>query len=127
MTVLTESLTIAEAAAATGLSAHTLRYYERTGLMLVPVDRAPSSHRRYTDADLTWLRFLTRLRSTGMPIAVVRRYTELVRQGEHTVAQRRELLTAHRDMVRAQLDEVAASLAAIDHKITLYDKEIASS
>jgi len=127
MTVITEGLTIADAAAATGLTTHTLRYYERTGLMLTPVDRASSSHRRYTDADIAWLRFLTRLRWTGMPIAVMRRYTELVRQGEQTVAERRALLVAHRDVVRTQLDEVTASLAAIDHKIHLYDTEISAS
>jgi DNA-binding transcriptional MerR regulator len=117
---------IAEAAEATGVSAHTLRYYERAGLMLHTVDRASSSHRRYSDADLGWIRFLTRLRWTGMPIATMRRYTELVREGEGTVAERHRLLVEHREIVRRRLDEVTLSLAAIDHKIDIYDKEIAS-
>ncbi|MET0860581.1 MAG: MerR family transcriptional regulator, partial [Microbacterium sp.] len=73
MTLLHEGLSISDAAAATGLSTHTLRYYEREGLMLTPVDRASSTHRRYSDADITWVQFLTRLRSTGMPIAGIRR------------------------------------------------------
>ncbi len=122
-----EGVAIAEAAEATGVSTHTLRYYEREGLMLAPIDRASSSHRRYTDADIAWVRFLTRLRSTGMPIAGIRRYTELVRAGESTVPQRRELLVEHRERVRAKLAEVTASLAAIDHKIDIYDREISLS
>ncbi|MBM7751954.1 DNA-binding transcriptional MerR regulator [Microbacterium laevaniformans] len=122
-----EGVSIAEAAAATDVSTHTLRYYEREGLMLTPIDRASSSHRRYSDADISWVRFLTRLRLTGMPIAGIRRYTELVRVGESTVPERRELLVAHRERVRAQLDEITASLRAIDHKIDIYDKEISLS
>lgn len=127
MTLLHDGLPIAEAAAATGVSAHTLRYYERAGLMLTPIDRASSAHRRYSDADIGWVRFLTRLRWTGMPIAGMRRYTELVREGESTLAQRRELLLQHRETVRTHLGEITASLAAIDHKIDIYDREIAHS
>lgn len=127
MTLIHDSLTISEAASATGVSVHTLRYYERAGLMLHPVDRASSSHRRYSDTDIGWVRFLTRLRWTDMPIALVRSYTELVRQGESTVAERRALLLSHRETVRTRLDEITASLQAIDHKIDIYDKEIAHS
>lgn len=127
MTLLHDGVSIAEAAEATGVSAHTLRYYERAGLMLSPVDRASSSHRRYSDADLSWVGFLTRLRMTGMPIAGIRRYTELVRGGEATVPERHELLVQHRERVRAQLADITASLRAIDHKIDIYDKEISHS
>ncbi|GAA3035312.1 MerR family transcriptional regulator [Microbacterium dextranolyticum] len=127
MTLIHDGVSIAEAAEATGVSTHTLRYYERAGLMLVPIDRASSSHRRYTDADLSWVRFVARLRTTDMPIARIRRYTELARQGESTIAERRELLVQHREQVRAQLETVAASLRAIDHKIDIYDKEITHS
>lgn len=127
MTLIHDGLSIAEAAAATGVSAHTLRYYERAGLMLTPIDRASSSHRRYSEADIAWVQFLTRLRWTGMPIAVMRRYTELVRQGEATVAERRDLLLRHRETVRTQLSEITASLRAIDHKIDIYDREITPS
>ncbi len=127
MTLIRDGLSIAEASAATGVSTHTLRYYERAGLMLRPVDRASSTHRRYSDGDIGWVRFLTRLRWTGMPISVIRRYTELAREGDATISERRELLVQHREAVREQLAEITASLAAIDHKIDIYDKEIASS
>lgn len=123
MTLLHEGLSISDAAAATGLSTHTLRYYERAGLMLAPIDRASSTHRRYSEADVTWVQFLTRLRSTGMPIATIRAYTDLVRAGEGTVDERLELLLRHRIGVLAQLEEITASLAAIDHKIAVYRRK----
>ncbi|MBU5422183.1 MerR family transcriptional regulator [Cellulomonas hominis] len=116
----TRTLTIAEAAAATGLSPHTLRYYERDGLLLDAVERASSGHRRYTERDLGWLHLLTRLRATGMPIREIREYADLVRRGDGTEPQRLALLQAHRDAVRAQLAEAAEHLAAIEMKIDLY-------
>ena len=121
------SLTIAEAAARTGLTAHTLRYYERDGLMLASVDRAVSGHRRYSDRDLTWIEMITRLRSTGMPIRDVRRYADLVRAGDGNEAERLELLKAHRERVEAQLAEVTAHLRAIDHKIGIYEGKLERS
>jgi DNA-binding transcriptional MerR regulator len=122
---MTDSITamsISDIAERTGLSTHTLRYYEREGLMLSPVERASSSHRRYSEADLTWVLFLTKLRSTAMPIATVRRYVELARRGDDTTAERLELLLLHRITVAQQLEEMTASLAAIDYKIGLYEK-----
>ena len=122
MTLVDSSLSIGQAAERTGLSTHTLRYYEREGLMLGGVDRASSSHRRYTEADLTWVEFLTKLRSTAMPIARVREYVDLVRLGDASTPDRLELLLAHRESVIAQLDEITQSLRAIDYKIALYRK-----
>jgi DNA-binding transcriptional MerR regulator len=120
------TLTIAEAAAATGLTPHTLRYYERDGLLLDAVERASSGHRRYTERDLGWIHLLTRLRATGMPIREIREYAELVRQGEGTEPQRMALLRAHRDAVRAQLAEVTEHLAAIEMKIDVYAGRLGS-
>ncbi len=117
---------ISEVAELTGLSTHALRYYERTGLMLVPVDRASSLHRRYSQADIRWVGFLTKLRSTSMPIARVRQYVDLVRRGDDTVADRLELLLIHRMNVVAQLDEMTKSLAAIDFKIATYQGRVPS-
>ena len=114
------SLTIAETAVRTGLTAHTLRYYERDGLMLT-VDRSASGHRRYTERDLDWIQMVTRLRSTGMPIRDVRRYADLVRQGPGNEAQRLDILCRHREQVRADLEAAAEHLRAIDHKIGIYE------
>ncbi|CAN5364283.1 MerR family transcriptional regulator [soil metagenome] len=120
MTLTDDSMSIAQVAEATGLSTHALRYYERAGLMLEPVNRASSTHRRYSAADVNWVTFLTKLRSTGMPIATVKEYTDLVRKGEHSTADRLELLLRHRIAVLAQLAEITRSLEAIDNKIALY-------
>ncbi len=121
------SLSIAEAAEQTGLTAHTLRYYERDGLMLGSVDRSASGHRRYSERDLTWIQLITRLRATGMPIRDVRRYAALVRAGDGNEAERLALLKAHRQRVEAQLAEVTAHLRAIDHKIGIYEGKVDAS
>jgi DNA-binding transcriptional MerR regulator len=120
-----EALTISDAADATGLSAHTLRYYERAGLMLDRVGRTAATHRRYTDQDLSWVNLLTRLRATGMPIRRIRDYADLVRAGDGNEQERLALLESHRDAVLTQLDEVRRSLAAIDAKIDYYREHIA--
>jgi DNA-binding transcriptional MerR regulator len=122
MTLVDASKSISEAAERTGLSTHALRYYEREGLMLGGVGRASSTHRRYSDADISWVEFLTKLRSTAMPISKVREYVDLVRQGEESTPARLALLLAHRESVIAQLDEMTHSLAAIDYKIATYRK-----
>ena len=115
-----EELTIQQVAEDTGLTVHTLRYYERAGL-LSPVARNEGGHRRYTREDVGFLVFLNRLRTTGMPIQGVRRYAELVREGAHTVDARRALLEAHRDAVRRHMDELARNLDVLDRKIDLYE------
>jgi DNA-binding transcriptional MerR regulator len=126
MSLLAEHWSIAEAAEATGLSTHTLRYYERDGLLLGSVDRASSGHRRYTDQDLSWIRMVTRLRATGMSIRDVRQYADLVRAGDGNEAERLELLRAHRDRVHDELRQVAAHLDAIEFKIELYEARVGS-
>ena len=115
------SLTIAEAAEQTGLTAHTLRYYERDGLMRTPVRRSASGHRAYDEADLTWISLIAKLRATGMPIRDVKQYASLVRAGSGNEAERLALLRAHRERVLRQLDEVRSHLGAIDYKIDLYE------
>ncbi len=121
----TSRLTIAEAAAELGLTADTLRYYERDGLLLAPVGRGANGHRRYGAADLRWIQLVTRLRSTGMAIRDVRRYADLVRAGTGNEQARLDLLQEHRAKVLAQLAEVQSHLGAIDYKIGLYDDTLA--
>ena len=118
------TLTISDAARATGVSAHTLRYYERAGL-LDPVDRAASGHRRYAEEDIARIQFLTKLRSTGMPIRQIREYAELMRRGDDTHEARLALLETHREAVRAHLDETARNLELIDYKIDYYRERLA--
>jgi DNA-binding transcriptional MerR regulator len=118
---VTEALTIAEAAERTGLSTHTLRYYERIGALREPPERAPSGHRRYTERDLSWIVLLTRLRATGMPIATLLRYAELAREGDASAGERKALLLRHRAEVAARVEQLREDLAVIDYKIEIYD------
>ncbi|MFF9910577.1 MerR family transcriptional regulator [Streptomyces sp. NPDC013457] len=111
--------TISEVAALTGLSAHTLRWYERIGLM-PHVDRSHTGQRRFSQRDLDWLAFVGKLRLTGMPVAGMVRYAELVREGDHTRDERRELLESTRRDVLARIGELQDALAVLDIKIGHY-------
>jgi DNA-binding transcriptional MerR regulator len=113
-------MTIGEAARRTGVSVHTLRYYERAGLVVTTVDRTASGRRRYHQLDLDWIIVCTRLRATGMPIKTIRRYAQLVSAGRGNEEQRLALLESHRAEVTAKLAEIQDNLKLIDHKIDVY-------
>ncbi len=115
--------TIEEAARRTGVSTHTLGYYERIGL-LNPVGRAASGHRRYTDADLGAVTFLTCLRQTGMPIRQMQEFMELTRAGDATVPNRIEALVAHQESLAEQIALLRRHFEALTNKIAYY-REIA--
>ncbi|MFB7214846.1 MerR family transcriptional regulator [Streptomyces sp. NPDC056255] len=119
-------LSIAEAARRTGVSAHTLRYYERAGLVVTPVDRTHGGRRRYRAFDLEWITICTRLRATGMPIRGIRRYAELVAAGRGNEEQRLELLESHQDQVLAQIAELQENLKLIAHKVDVYRGRLAA-
>lgn len=118
--------TISEVVAVTGLTAHTLRWYERIGLM-PHVDRSHTGQRRYRNRDLDWLTLVGKLRLTGMPVADMVRYAELVREGDHTFARRRDLLEQTRNDVRARIAELQDTLAVLDHKIDIYSDRPAAA
>ncbi|MFH8383130.1 MerR family transcriptional regulator [Kitasatospora sp. NPDC018058] len=118
--------TISEVAAASGLTAHTLRWYERIGL-LDPVDRAVGGQRRYCDADLHRLAFLGRLRLTGMSVADMLKYVDMARRGGETYEERRRLLETQREEVRQRIVDLQATLSVLDYKIDLYAGKIADS
>lgn len=113
---------IGEAAAKCGLSQHTLRWYERIGLV-GPVAKGGDGRRRYSDADLDWLSLITRLRETGMPVSDMQRYAELVRSGAGQ-AERLELLKRHRAEVRRALAAQRETLKVLDSKIDTYARQI---
>jgi DNA-binding transcriptional MerR regulator len=113
------NITIAEAAERSGLSAHTLRYYERIGL-IHPVGRGQNGHRRYGRDDIEWLEFLIKLRTTDMPIRQMVEYAELVREGPETAARRRAMLEAHREALRERIAELEETAGVIDRKIETY-------
>lgn len=110
---------IGELAKRSGLSAHTLRYYERIGL-LPYADRNRSKQRDYDASILVWIEFLGRLKMTGMPIREMLRYAALRDRGDGTAPERRALLEQHRARVRAHVAELQACLLVLDTKITGY-------
>ncbi|WP_405106174.1 MerR family transcriptional regulator [Micromonospora sp. NBC_01405] len=115
------SLSVGEAAELVGLTTYTLRWYEQEGLV-APVGRDSAGRRRYTAADVEWLRLLTRLRRTGMPVRDMRRYAELARQGDRTRAARRALFEAHRARVLRQIGELEEDLKVLNYKIDMYQR-----
>jgi DNA-binding transcriptional MerR regulator len=119
-------LTIAEAARRTGVSVHTLRYYERAGLVITNVGRTTGGRRRYRRLDLEWIVVCTRLRATGMPIKAIRSYAELVSAGHGNELERLALMEAHRADVVARLEELQQNLKLIDHKIDVYRGRVAA-
>lgn len=111
-------MSIAEVANLLDVSPHTLRYYERVGLISVARDGA--GRRRYDAEDVRRLVFLTRMRLSGMPMRDLVHYVALVDAGEATVPERLDMLLEHRDMIRRQLRELTLSLAATEYKIATY-------
>ena len=116
---MTGKLTIQQVAQKTGLSIHTLRYYEKVGL-LAPIPRGTNGHRQYSAEDITWLEFLVRLRETGMSIKKMLAFADLVRQYPHEVGKRLVLLEEHRERVKKNLEELTDNLQVIEMKIEHY-------
>lgn len=110
---------IGELTRRSGLSADTLRYYEKIGL-IPPIDRRSGGRRDYDPAILVWIAFLQRLKATEMPLAEMVRYAQLREKGNSTARDRRELLEKHRGLVAARLKELQSCLDVIEGKIAGY-------
>ncbi|MGW6423195.1 MerR family transcriptional regulator [Nocardia sp. NPDC055053] len=111
---------IGEAAGRSGLSRDTLRWYERIGLMSY-IGRDHSGNRRFSDRDLEWLVLIGRLRLTGMPVADMIRYAELVRAGEQTFPERLAMFRQTRSDVLDKIAELQQTVAVLDYKIAIYE------
>jgi DNA-binding transcriptional MerR regulator len=112
-------MTITQLADATGVSKHTLRYYERAGLVpLVERDRS-SGHRRYSAGHAQWIGFVRNLRACGMPIREIRAYARLVAKGDSTWDARKAMLATHRARVAATITKLQHHRAMLDQKLRL--------
>lgn len=120
-----EALSISQVSDRTNLSVHTLRYYEREGLLASDVVRTGGGRRSYSSADVEWLRVCARFRLSGMPVAEIRRYAALVAAGPGNETERFALLQAHEKRVRAQLAELTACLDIISAKAAFYGEHLA--
>lgn len=124
--VTSNAISIGELAQLSGLSTHTLRFYEARGILL-PVGRAANGHRRYNRADVLWLEFVLRLKQTGMPLAEIRRYADLRAQGETSLHPRLEMLKLHHQRLVAQIDELQTCANVLDEKMRTYRSMIAKA
>ncbi|MDC7768924.1 MerR family transcriptional regulator [Priestia megaterium] len=112
---------IQQVASMTGLSTHTLRYYEKIGL-IKNVQRDQTGYRQYTDFDLAWIQFLIRLRVTGMPMLKMKQFSDLRQQGDSTITARKELLEEHYKDVLGKIEELELNSERIEEKIAHYKK-----
>ncbi|MEU1409896.1 MerR family transcriptional regulator [Streptomyces sp. NPDC005728] len=109
----------------TGLSVHALRYYEREGLLVGPVQRTAGGRRRYTTVDVDWLLICVKLRESGMPLSDLKRFAELVRRGPGNEAERLQLLDIHRQRVDAQIQALEECRSVIVWKVGVYAGHLA--
>ncbi len=101
------------------LSSHTLRYYEKIGL-LKNVQRNSSGHRVYTQKDLDWVSFIKRLKETGMPLDNILQYAALREKGAKTTSERQQLLESHQQCLKAHIEHQQQHVLALEEKINLY-------
>ena len=113
---------IGEFSRLTNLGIHTLRYYEHENL--ITPKRNSSNRRCYSDKDLAWIKFIKRLKDTGMPIKEIQRYAELRTKGDITLNERMEMLTMHRESLNEQIKVLQEHMAKLDDKIDFYRHEI---
>jgi DNA-binding transcriptional MerR regulator len=117
---MTQMLSIGQAAERTRLSVHALRFYESEGLLAYPVRRS-GGRRVYSEEDVDWINLCVILRASGMPIPVLRAYTELVKQGDGNETDRLTLLQNHRAAVLEQIAELTRCLDLISFKVGVYE------
>lgn len=114
---------ISEVSAKYNLTAHTLRYYEKIGLLL-PVKKNESGIREYGEDDLARLEFINCMKSAGVSLAILKEYIDLVDEGEHTCQQRQDILQLEKEKLLVRKQEIEDSIDFVDYKIDLYEKII---
>ncbi|MGY4709837.1 MerR family transcriptional regulator [Mycolicibacterium sp. CBM1] len=115
---------IGEVASAVGMSVHALRFYEHQGLLVGPIQRTSGGRRRYTGADIDWLRICTRLRESGMPLSELQRFATLVREGPGNENERLAVLEAQRERVDQQIRALEHAREIIAWKSDIYRQHI---
>ncbi|MFB5676907.1 MerR family transcriptional regulator [Paenibacillus terreus] len=111
---------INEVAAMCDVTAHTLRFYDKEGLLPF-VGRNGAGNRIFSERDLGIVKFICCLKNTGMPIKEIKKYIEMAMAGEETAETRRDMILEHRKEVLRQIDELKKSLTILDLKVAFYD------
>ena len=118
------TLTIGQVSALTGLTTHTLRFYEQEMLFFAPVRRDAAGRRVFTAEEVEWLKVCTKLRSSGMPLPEIRRYAQLVVEGPGNETERFEILRRHEAKVRQQVADLQEALGVIHAKVEIYAQHL---
>lgn len=105
----------------TGLSEHTLRFYEKQQL-IINIKRDSNNYRLYSDFDIQWIQFLTKVKSTNMPLKDIQKYAELMAIGNSTLAEREEMLLKHKQRITEQISTLSDILIQIDNKLQRYQR-----
>ena len=117
--------TIAQAAKKTGLTAHTLRYYDKEGLLPF-VDRSPSGNRVFKDSDFEWLSIISWLKSSGMPIKNIKTFIDWCLEGDSSLEKRLNVFVEQKKIAEEKMAELENHLKTIDHKIWYYKTALAA-
>ena len=117
-------LAIGQVTERTGLSVHALRFYEKEGLLAAPVKRDANGRRVYTEQDVEWLVNCTKFRASGMPLATIREFADLVRQGPGNEEKRLDLLREHQNQVVGRIAELNDCLDLIATKVRIYEEHV---
>jgi len=105
----------------TGLSEYTLRFYEKQQL-IINIKRDSNNYRLYSDFDIQWIQFLTKVKSTNMPLKDIQKYAELMAKGNSTLAEREEMLLKHKQRITEQISTLSDILIQIDNKLQRYQR-----
>ena len=114
---------ISEVSEKFNISADTLRYYEKIGL-IPPVNRDSSGVRNYTEEDCNWIEFILCMKNAGLPIKTLIKYVQLFQQGDDTIEERKELLMKEREELSIKIENMKNTLDRLDYKIAKYEEKI---
>lgn len=115
--------TIKDVSKKTGITSHTLRFYEKKGV-LPYAERNENGIRLYDQSSIDWIETILALRSTGIPLAEIKEYVELHKDGDQTLQQRKEIMTEHKLRVEKQMLQLIKTLEKINYKMALYDMQL---
>ena len=118
-------MTISEVSKKCNISADTLRYYEKAGLISY-INRTDGGIRNYTEQDCAQIEFIKCMRSAGLSIEVLKKYFDLFSKGKRTLNARRDLLATEREKLKKHLMELQDTIKRLDYKISVYDKALKS-
>lgn len=117
--------TVSEIAKILNIAPSTIRYYDKEGL-LPAVERSRGGIRIFTETDLSWLKMISCLKSTGMPIKDIRSYVESAEKGDATLEERLHMFYRQRERLEAQMKELQMTLAVVDYKCWYYETALAA-